>query len=71
MPKGCGGCRSSPIPVRSPLWRAVCCESSLHGSGRGGWVRLQSLMELPIESSIWKVMLGVSGMRLETAFPGV
>ena len=23
------------------------------------------------ESSIWKVMLGVSGMRLETAFPGV
>ena len=27
--------------------------------------------EVAYESSIWKVMLGVSGMRLETAFPGV
>jgi hypothetical protein len=22
-------------------WRAVCCESSLHGSGRGSWKRAE------------------------------
>lgn len=29
----------SPIPVEPQPWRAVCYESSLHGSGSDGWKR--------------------------------
>jgi hypothetical protein len=38
-PKGAVDAAAARYQVEPSLWRAVCCESSLHGSGRGGWKR--------------------------------
>jgi hypothetical protein len=38
-PKGAVDAAAARYEVEPSLWRAVCRESGLHGSGRGGWVR--------------------------------
>lgn len=41
----------SPRPVEPPPWRARCIERCPAGSGRGSWVRLQSLLELLLRAA--------------------
>jgi len=48
-------------------WRAVCCESSLHGSGRGGWKRAVFLI-LPGRESLTRQVRTVGGTSLATYF---
>ena len=38
-PKGAVEAAAARDQVEPSLWRAVCRESGLHGSGRGGWKR--------------------------------
>src|SRR5450755_1664161 len=38
-PKGAVDAAAARDQVEPSLWRAVCHESGLHGSGRGGWKR--------------------------------
>jgi hypothetical protein len=38
----------SPIQVEPHPWRAVCYESSLHGSGRDGWKRVYSVVNVQL-----------------------
>ena len=53
------------------FWRATVLGNKPAGFGKGPLGAPAKPSGVALESSTWRVVLGLRGMRLETAFPGV